>query len=86
MFKPELWQSHDEYGTIVSSFARRLSRNYPKYFFQDFEKEQEKLLNLNLDPLLDFIPRFYSQGGRPTVHQAQILRSLILFVLLWYLI
>ncbi len=24
MFKPELWQSHDEYRTIISSDGRRL--------------------------------------------------------------
>ena len=83
MFKPELWQSHDEYRTIVSIFGRRLSRNYPKYSFNDYDEERQKLLNLNLDPLTEYIPAFYSDGGRPAKHQAQILRSLILFVLLF---
>ena len=83
MFKPESWQSHDEYRTIVSKFGRRLSRNNPKYSFSDYDIERDKLLNLNLDPLLEYIPQFYSQGGRPAGHQAQILRSLILFVLLF---
>ncbi len=83
MFKPESWQSHDEYRTIVSSIGRRLSRNFPKYLFQDYEEERQKLFNLNLDLLLDYIPSFYSDGGRPAKHQAQILRSLILFVLLF---
>lgn len=83
MFKPELWQSHDEYRTIVNTYGRRLSRNNPKYFFNLYDKERQKLLNLNLDPLLDFIPQFYSVGGRPAINQAQILRSLILFVLLF---
>lgn len=78
MFKPELWQSHDEYRTIITTIGRRLSRNNPKYSFNEYDAERQKLLNLNLDPLLDYIPGFYSQSGRPAKHQAQILRSLIL--------
>ena len=84
MFKPELWQSHDKYRTIVNTIGRRLSRNNPKYSFDSYDEERQKLLNLNLDPLLDLITPFYSQGGRPAQHQAQILRSLILFVLLFH--
>lgn len=63
--------------------GRRLSRNNPRYFFNEYDEERQKLLNLNLDPLLEYIPRFYFAGGRPAKHQAQILRSLILFVLLF---
>ena len=82
MFKPELWQSQDEYRTIVKTYGRRLSRN-PKYAFKSYEKECRKLLGLNLDSIADFIPGFYSAAGRPAKNQAQILRSLILFVLLF---
>ncbi len=83
MFKPELWQSHDEYRTIVNTYGRRLSRNNPEYSFDLYDKERQKLLNFNLDTLLDYIPQFYSDGGRPAKNQAQILRSLILFTLLF---
>lgn len=83
MFKPELWQSHNEYRTLVSTVGRRLSRNNPKYSFDTYEDERCKLLSLNLDQLADCIKDFYSQSGRPAVHQAQILRSLILFTLLF---
>lgn len=83
MFKPELWQSHDEYRTMVTKIGRRLSRNNPKYFFSSYDKERQMLFNLNLDPLIDFIPAFYSTSGRPAKHQAQILRSLTLFTLLF---
>lgn len=83
MFKPEFWQSHDEYRTIVNTYGRRLSRNNPKYSFDLYDKERQKLLDLNLDAVLEFIPHFYSDGGRPATNQAQILRSLILFVLLF---
>lgn len=81
MFKPELWQSHDEYRTIVKTYGRRLSRN-PQYAFKSYEKECRKLLGLDLDAISDFVPGFYSAAGRPAKNQAQILRSLILFVLL----
>ena len=83
MFKPDLWQSHDEYRTLVNTLGRRLSRNNLKYFFNLYDEERQKLLNLNLDPLTGYISGFYSDGGRPAKHQAQILRSLILFVLLF---
>ena len=83
MFKLNLWQSHNEYRTIVNTYGRRLSRNYPKYSFGLYDKECQKLLNLNLDAILEYILPFYSPGGRPAKNQAQILRSLILFVLLF---
>ena len=83
MFKPESWQSHDEYRTMVNTLARRLSRNNPLYHFDLYSKELRKLLALNLDPVRDYIAQFYSSTGRPAKNQAQILRSLILFVLLF---
>lgn len=83
MFKPNSWQSHNEYRTMVTKIGRRLSRNNAKYSFDIYEEERQKLLNLNLDPLAGFIQAFFSTGGRPAKHQAQILRSLILFVLLF---
>ncbi len=83
MFKPEQWQSHDEYRTLVTKTGRRLSRNNPKYSFDSYDDERLKLLNLNPDPLLEYIAGFYPAGGRPAKHQAQILCSLILFVLLF---
>ena len=83
MFKPELWQSHDEYRTIVNSLGKKFSRNNPRYQFDAYSKERQKLLSLNLAPLLDYLPQFYSPEGRPAKNQAQILRSLILFFLLF---
>ena len=53
MFKPESWQSHNEYRTLVNTYGRRLSRNYPKYAFGLYDKECQKLLNLNLDLIVD---------------------------------
>lgn len=83
MFKSESWQSHDEYRTIVDTYGHRLSRNNPRYHFDLYYKEQQKLLSLNLDTVRDYIAGYYSNTGRPAKNQAQILRSLILFVLLF---
>lgn len=83
MFKPEFWQSHDEYRTLVTQIGHRLSRNEPKYAFRSYETERQKLLNLNLDPIMEYLSSFYSSTGRPAKNQSQILRSLILFVLLF---
>ena len=46
MFKPESWQSHDEYRTIVATIGHRLSRNNPKYSFNEYDEERQKLPNL----------------------------------------
>ena len=80
-FKTELWQSNDEYRNLVTTVGRRLSRNNPKYSFDLYKEERDKPLYLDLGPLLDLIPAFYSDGGRPARHQAQIFRPLVLFVL-----
>lgn len=63
MFKPELWQSHDGYETIVNAYGRRLFHNNSKYAFDLCDKESKKLLNFNLDAVME-IPRFYSDSGR----------------------
>lgn len=83
MFNPETWQSHDEYRTIVETHGRRLSRNNPSYHFDIYNEERKKLLALDLDPVRDYVSRYYSTEGRPAINQAQILRSLVLFVLLF---
>ena len=84
MLKPELWKNHSEYQTMVRLYGCRLSCNNPKYAFSLYEKERQKLSSLNLDVIAEYIPQYYSQGGRPAKNQAQILRSLILFVLLFH--
>ena len=83
MFQPELWQSHAEYRTLITTLGHKLSRNDTKYTFSVYEKERQKLLSLNLDTIAEYLSSFYSAGGRPAKNQAQILRSLVLFVLLF---
>lgn len=83
MFIPCLsWQCHEEYRTTVKNMMKKLSRN-AKYRTRDYEQEMLKLLNLNLDSVGRFVSAFYSPFGRPAIHQAQILRSMILFALLF---
>lgn len=43
----------------------------------------QETLFLNLDPIGAYTAQFYSPCGRPARHQAQIMRSFILFVLLF---
>ena len=74
MFKPELWQSHAEYRTLVLTYGKRLSRN-PKYAFKSYEKECRKLLNLNLDAIADFIPGFSKCLISSSVNEIQIILS-----------
>lgn len=83
MFKPETWQSHGEYRTIIETYGRRLFRNNPRYHFDIYNEERMMLLNLDLAPIRNYISRYYSTEGHPTINQTQILRSLALFVLLF---
>lgn len=64
MFKLGSWQSHNAYRTIVNTYGRRISRNNPQYSFEIYGNERRKLLNLNLDRFLEFLPQFYSDGER----------------------
>ena len=83
MFNTQTWQSHDKYQTHLNTVWKRLSRNRSKYQTDNYEREEQKLINLNLDPVRDYLVQFYSTFGRPAIHQDIILRSLILFVLLF---
>ena len=83
MFNTQTWQSHDKYQTRLNTVWKRLSRNRSKYQTDSYEKEKQKLINLNLNPVRDRLMQRYSHTGRPALHQDIILRSLILFVLLF---
>ena len=83
MFKPDTWQSQNEYRTSLTATWRRLSRNRFKYETDLYESVKQKLFDLDLDPVGTYLRPYYSGQGRPAKNQAQILRSLILFVLLF---
>ena len=83
MFNSQTWLSHDKYQTHLNSVRKRLSRNRPKYQTHLYEDAKQKLFHLNLDPVRKQLMPLYSSTGRPAMHQDIILRSLILFTLLF---
>ena len=83
MFNTQTWQSHDKYQTHLNTVWKRMSRNRSKYQTDSYGDEKQKLANLNLNPVRDRLLMRYSHTGRPALHQDIILRSLILFVLLF---
>lgn len=83
MFNSDTWQTHAEYHIIFSNCKARFSSDLRHELRNTYSAERDKLLSLDLDPVGEYLSRFYSDGGRPAKNQAQILRSLILFALLF---
>ena len=50
----------------------------------EYAAVRDKLRLLNLDPVMEYLSRFYSPLGRPAKNQVQILRSLVLMMLLGF--
>ena len=78
MFKPESWQSHAEYRTLFNNLKAKMDSAGRNELFEA-RGICPKLLSLNLDPVGEYVERYYARTGRPAMHQAQILRSFILF-------
>lgn len=83
MFHPKSWQSHAEYHTNFLHLKAKFSSQFRLELWNRYSKEREMLLSLNLDPIGEYLSRFYSRGGRPAQNQAQIFRSFLLFALLF---
>ena len=83
MFKPESWQSTTEYRTNLDLVLHRLSRNPKAYGTFQYSDIIDKMRSLSLDEAGLYIQKLYSDFGRPAKHQAQIIRSTILFSLLF---
>ncbi len=78
------WQSHQEYlfflhETKVHLDSSQLSRLHP-----EFGSARNKLLMLDLDPVMEFLSGFYSHTGRPAKNQTRIIRSLVLMLMLGF--
>lgn len=70
----------------IHSLLLSLDAGFPEKtqnIFQYFRRRMPETIKLNHDPLAGFIQSFYSTDGWSAKHQAHILRSLILFVLLF---
>lgn len=83
MFNSFSWQSHNEYHINFKNFKAKLSSDLRVLLWNNYSEERHKLMSLNLDPVGGYLSQFYSATGRPALHQAQILRSLILFAFLF---
>ena len=83
MFNPDSWQSHTEYHINFINLKARFPSQLRVFLWEHYSKEREKLMSLNLDPVGEYLSRFYSSTGRPAKNQAQILRSFLLFALLF---
>ena len=71
MFKPELWQSHDEYQTMVNRIGHRLSRNNPKYFLLPMRKNGRCFLTSAPTRLLNTsLPFIHTPAGPLLVRAA----------------
>ncbi len=83
MFNSETWQSHPQYRINFKNLKAKFSSTERMRLWEKYPVEREKLMSLNLDPVGEYLVKYYSLEGRPAKNQAQILRSLILFALLF---
>lgn len=83
MFNSFSWQSHDEYHINFKNCMTKFSSDMRALLWNNYSREGHKLMSLNLDPVGEYLSQLYSATGRPARHQAQILRSLILFAFLF---
>lgn len=83
MFNSHSWQSHAEYHINFKNLKATFPSDLRLSLWNDYSVEREKLMSLDLDPVGEYLSQYYSEGGRPAKNQAQILRSLILFALLF---
>ena len=82
MFLRELWQSTTQYRLNLDRMEDGFSDDLKYQLHTTYKREYSMMNSLNLDPVCLYVEQYYSPLGRPAIHQAQILRSLILFVLL----
>ena len=83
MFNSSTWQSHAEYHINFFNLKAQFPSSLRQQLWDIYPEERHKLMSLNLDPIGRYLSQFYSPCGRPAINQAQILRSLILFALLF---
>lgn len=82
MFLLELWQSTTQYRFNLKRAEELFSEDLNYQLHITYGREYKMMNSLNLDQVALYVRQFYSPFGRPAIHQAQILRSLILFTLL----
>lgn len=83
MFNHDSWQSHAEYHINFKNLKAKFPSHLRIFLRNHYAKERQKLISLNLDPVGEYLSRYYSKFGRPAKNQAQILRSFLLFAMLF---
>ena len=83
MFNPDSWQSHAEYHINFKHFKAKFSSHLRVFLWDRYAKERQMLMSLNLDPVGEYLSQYFSNFGRPAKNQAQLLRSFLLFALLF---
>ena len=75
------WQSHQQYLNSLHRFKTRLDSS-GRIRWRSLKPIRDRLISLNLDTAGAFLSKLYPPIGRPAIHQAQIVRSFVLFFLL----
>ena len=76
------WQSHRKYLRFLKHCKTRFDSS-ARSRWRELRPIRMRLKALNLDPAGEFMQSLYSHTGRPALHQAQILRSFVLWFLLF---
>jgi hypothetical protein len=71
------WQTHSDYQRYVIDSLSFVAMTNP-FSLLEYEHSISKLYILNLDPLKELMEPHYSPIGRPSQHQPEIFRSLIM--------
>ena len=77
------WQSHQQYLNSLHRFKTRLDSS-GRIRWRSLKPIRDRLISLNLDSAGAFLSKLYPPIGRPAIHQAQIIRSFVLFFLLYH--
>ena len=75
------WQSHQQHLKFLHHFKTRLDSS-GRIRWRSLKPIRDRLKSLNLDTAGAFLRKLYPPIGRPAIHQAQIIRSFVLFFLL----
>lgn len=73
------WSTHSEYLSFVADSVSFYNESESKRW-HSFSDTFSKLSSLNLDPLANHLAPYYSNTGRPALHQPEIFRSFILML------
>ena len=77
------WQSMQDYKYFLTESKAHFDSSERKRLHTELREPWQKLQLFDIDKAMAFLLPFYSNTGRPAKNQPQILRSFILFLLLY---